>query len=337
MNKYKIKLSKKNIEDVLARVNKKVLDYKLFDHGFNNPIYFVKTKDKKTKNKQELVLRVTNPLKRWERLKTLHEVTIMDFIRENTNIPVPQVYDYSLDKKLIGYEYILMEKIKGKPLSKIYNKLSDKEKLHYLKQIAKVFAELKKFKFDKIGSFQPGMKIGPMVDIREGPFDNASDYLAAELECRLVEMKKKERFIPYIPKFIEFKEKVIKQYKPKEKFVLTHMDYALKNFMVKDGKITALIDWEWSGSFPPQNDLLNLDLDLDKFPKGKKAFENVLKKKKVQTHCSQKDIDVYTAVGIALVFIAYEHWHVSKPRKAEQFVTKYQKMLDELFLKYKIK
>ena len=35
-----------------------------------------------------------------------------------------------------------------------------------------------------------------------------------------------------------------------QKFVLTHGDLAARNIMVKDGKITGLVDWEYSGFFP---------------------------------------------------------------------------------------
>lgn len=34
------------------------------------------------------------------------------------------------------------------------------------------------------------------------------------------------------------------------KFVLTHGDLAARNIMVKDGKITGIVDWEYSGFFP---------------------------------------------------------------------------------------
>ncbi|KAE8419785.1 kinase-like domain-containing protein [Aspergillus pseudocaelatus] len=33
-------------------------------------------------------------------------------------------------------------------------------------------------------------------------------------------------------------------------FVLTHGDLAARNIMVKDGKITGIVDWEYSGLFP---------------------------------------------------------------------------------------
>ncbi|KAE8309745.1 kinase-like domain-containing protein [Aspergillus transmontanensis] len=35
-----------------------------------------------------------------------------------------------------------------------------------------------------------------------------------------------------------------------QKFVLTHGDLAARNIMVKDGKITGIVDWEYSGVFP---------------------------------------------------------------------------------------
>ena len=34
------------------------------------------------------------------------------------------------------------------------------------------------------------------------------------------------------------------------KFVLTHGDLAARNIMVQDGRITGIVDWEYSGFFP---------------------------------------------------------------------------------------
>lgn len=69
-------------------------------------------------NEAPLILRINLPVE--PRFKTLSEVATMEWVQKNTNIPVPKVIHYDASKaNPIGFEYILMTKLPGKPLSEV--------------------------------------------------------------------------------------------------------------------------------------------------------------------------------------------------------------------------
>ncbi|KAL9643514.1 hypothetical protein ABK040_010128 [Willaertia magna] len=75
-------------------------------------------------------------------LKTINEVTVMKFMKENNICPVPQIYDFDAFGATIGYEYILMEKINGTTLAAFYNDLSFQEKKYWLLEVKNVLERI---------------------------------------------------------------------------------------------------------------------------------------------------------------------------------------------------
>jgi hypothetical protein len=85
-------ITKKDILKVLSKNNLSLNSYSKHkgNNGVINTIYFIKTKENK-----DLVLRIINPLKKWRKIKTINEVEIINFIYDNTNVPVPKIIDSS--------------------------------------------------------------------------------------------------------------------------------------------------------------------------------------------------------------------------------------------------
>jgi hypothetical protein len=113
---------------------------------------------------RELIFRVALPVYPW--YKTEAEVATIQFVRENTTIPVPNVYafDSSADNEL-GYEWILMEKLPGVPYREVEDQLSIEAKLDIARTIAEWVDQLSQHRFDTIGSFYYNHKTGkPRID-----------------------------------------------------------------------------------------------------------------------------------------------------------------------------
>ena len=322
------KIGSKEIETVLSRINKELKSYKRFELGVINPIYFIKTNDK-----SEYVLRLTNPF--WSGHKTENEVTVINFLRKNTTIPLPVIVDYDFSDSRIGYEYIFMEKVPGKPLGKVWEKLSKKDKKIILKQIAGIFAQLKKFSFSKIGSFKKGMKLGPLMDPHEGPFENFKDYMAACINYRIPEIRKNKRFKKYAPQIGEFVEKVVKKYDKKIKYYLTHGDIFINNVMVKENKITALLDFEWCHSAPLDEEFENFERHPKLNKELEKYFMNLLRKKGMDIAEGYEERKVLYAVNrISMELVCYKHWFLNKPKTGEKFIKNECKKLENILKKY---
>ncbi|KAJ8125932.1 hypothetical protein O1611_g7704 [Lasiodiplodia mahajangana] len=110
---------------------------KLYDVSFDN---------------QAFVMRVSLPI--CPRTKTEAEVATLDWVRQHTHFHVPRVRAYDSSRyNPIGFEWILMTKLEGIPLSKCWRSVTEGAKERLVKQIAAFTASTFNQQFhDGIGS-----------------------------------------------------------------------------------------------------------------------------------------------------------------------------------------
>ncbi|KAJ5887322.1 hypothetical protein N7504_011369 [Penicillium tannophilum] len=85
--------------------------------GALNKLYDVKI------DNEICVMRISLPVDPY--YKTMSEVATLDWISRTTDIPVPRVITYQSSREsLIGFEWILMTKMSGKPLREVWRSLS---------------------------------------------------------------------------------------------------------------------------------------------------------------------------------------------------------------------
>ncbi|KAI2464256.1 kinase-like protein [Annulohypoxylon bovei var. microspora] len=101
--------------------------------GTYNKIYAV------SYDQKQLIMRVSLPV--CPRTKTESEAATIQWIYENTNLPVPKVecYDSSRNNP-IGFEWILMERIDGIPLSQCWASVTQGAKERIVRQVARYAA-----------------------------------------------------------------------------------------------------------------------------------------------------------------------------------------------------
>ena len=148
-----------------------------FNGGFCNPILFLGTKEG-----TELVLKVSHP--HWKVRKTVNEATVIRFLEKNSTIPVPEVVTYSAARSELGYEYILMKRVPGRPLVTFFKDLTLKEQRTYLDQLADIVSQLLNLRYDKIGAFSADMQIGQDVE-GNGPFNTVTEYIESNMKVNL--------------------------------------------------------------------------------------------------------------------------------------------------------
>ncbi|KAK9319193.1 phosphotransferase enzyme family-domain-containing protein [Lipomyces orientalis] len=97
--------------------------------GAFNRLYIIRSTEK------DIVARVTLPVDpAW---KTLSEVATLKWVRENTSLPVPEVLAYRADRSsVVGFEWILMSKMPGKPLADVWRDVSFSAKENLVRQLA---------------------------------------------------------------------------------------------------------------------------------------------------------------------------------------------------------
>ncbi|KAK2614456.1 hypothetical protein N8I77_001279 [Diaporthe amygdali] len=235
-----------------------------------------------------LVLRVSG--KHLPRIKTINEVSVMRWVKENTKIPVPAVvrFDASEDNPL-GHEFTLLERAPGISVDKVYDQLDTATKHSLISQLAEFLAQIHAHSFDLIGgmqlSHQDGAIVpGPVLDETfwqapdvakywppedsvstlniSGPFESYTALCAAQMERLIYAIEKHgslawiRDLVPRLRTFVDLltkeQEKVRDMKFNDAKIVLAHKDLHFANIMFDPltGEITGILDWEFAGTVP---------------------------------------------------------------------------------------
>lgn len=157
---------------------------------------------------------------------------------------------------------MLIKKLPGQYLYRIWKKLALVNKLEVIKQIADVLAQLCNLKFDSIGSLNANGEMGPLHKLtysheengRE-PFDNTIDYFTSFLHSyerrREIIMEHYEKTEGLIVDFLRQNDKNPILQAP---YRLTHPDFDGQNMLFEQidadqpPQLTGIIDWDQSHS-----------------------------------------------------------------------------------------
>jgi serine/threonine protein kinase len=171
----------------------------------------------------------------------LHEALALQFIREYTSIPVPTVH---LAFEVRGITFIVMENMAGENLDSLLEKDSiddaqlgciAKELVEYMQQIQKLVPPS-----DPDGRLFGSFPSGPYNNVYFDPPPPRRYKYIEELSMYLVSMTATN---PVSPPLLRVGQQV--------PTILAHGDLNPSNIMVKDGRISGIIDWDTFGSYPP--------------------------------------------------------------------------------------
>lgn len=201
-------------------------------------------------------------------IKSTMESTVaaMRFVRENTSVPVPNVYDYQTDPTAtdIGVCYMFMDSIPGKKRDQFGEKMTEEELTTLYHQLADSAVQLAFLDFPKIGRLnrkEGGLyEIGPFVNedgTTYGPFTKSTDYYRylaiKDASSRLKTEGKtsseilRDRFASYLYETAASKLS-LSNCGP---FGLVHGDYGVHNFLFDENlKLAGIVDWDSVHSAP---------------------------------------------------------------------------------------
>lgn len=171
-----------------------------------------------------------------ENIKNPFEAEMMIYIKENTNIPVPKVFDYGKNEQ--NNYYILMEYIEGDILENVFETLNNDEKENIINQLKGYIYEMRKKTFLNICSINnnPCHELSVSNELF-GPFREIEEFNNYRINKLIMDDED-------IKKYINTNKNI------KTKFILTHNDLGPYNIIVKDNNIAAILDWELSGYYP---------------------------------------------------------------------------------------
>ena len=133
----------------------------LLAQGAFNQAYNITAENETTGLRKDYVFRIALPI--YPHYKVESDVATTEFIRHTTTIPVPIIYafDSSPNNKL-GFEWMLMEKVKGISLYDAWDTMGYSTKQDLARTIAAWMDQLSRLKFDQIGSLYCRLRAGQM-------------------------------------------------------------------------------------------------------------------------------------------------------------------------------
>lgn len=184
------------------------------------------------------VFRCGNAVVKFGTATTTYEVEVLRFIREKTTVPVPRVYGVYCFQD--GTRVVISEYIEGKPLSETWSTLSHEEKLEICGQLRQIVQKLRENRKDH---YIGGIGNTVAIDYRKavltgGPFtteEQFNTFLRSDLFPTA-----RRRLHSTFQEIMSSNHEI----------VLTHSDISLRNIIVQNGQIKALIDWEYAGWYP---------------------------------------------------------------------------------------
>ena len=176
------------------------ISVELLAQGAFNQAYNITAENKTTGFREEYVFRVALPI--YPHYKLESDVATTEFIRHTTTVPVPIIYAFdSCPNNELGFEWMLVEKVKGISLWDTWDTMGYSTKKVIAKTVANWVNQISRHKFDKIGSLycrqragQLEFYMGPtlhnrlyegdrlLYDIPRGPFESIQSYFDAVLE-----------------------------------------------------------------------------------------------------------------------------------------------------------
>ncbi|KAI1269866.1 kinase-like domain-containing protein [Xylariaceae sp. FL1019] len=167
------------------------------------------------------------------------EADNMRFLSGKTTLPIPRVFHDWTDKD--GIYHILMERTEGDTLESMWDKLDAETHEKLAKQTAEFLIQFRSIQSDKIQNVngQPCNDNGLVPAGSEVlPIMSNDDEVWAAIEKVLAEVDQ------------PLKEKIRRAMPPTKPYTFTHGDLSICNIMVKDGNLSGLIDFEYSGYYP---------------------------------------------------------------------------------------
>jgi hypothetical protein len=227
------------------------------------------------------LMRVSLPV--YPHLKTQSDVATINFVRHETDIPVPRIIAFDSESQNdLGYEWIMMEMMPGVSLRRRWRKMTWHAKETIVRQLVQYQAQLFSKPFSKIGNLFPVAKgeeafeLGPIISltffwgdhlthsVTRGPFKNSYEWLVTRLKFALTDQEhilstnddeddiEDAQFAKDLTE--ELAQELPKVFPPEaggDECILFHDDLSMQNILVdEEGKLTAIVDWECVSAVP---------------------------------------------------------------------------------------
>ncbi|KAI2028918.1 hypothetical protein LOZ48_003953, partial [Ophidiomyces ophidiicola] len=178
------------------------------------------------------------------------EARAMSFVRKACpQVPVPEVLGWWEEREgedRVGH--LAMSLMPGDMLSKSWPTMDQVQRDSILKDLEEILRQLRTLRAPSTAAIGPVDGTSPAADVRGshaeygGPFKTESDF--NEWLVSLIHLDSTRFFGSF------YVETIRNSLMSNHQLRFTHGDLAMHNILVEKGRITAIIDWEYSGWYP---------------------------------------------------------------------------------------
>lgn len=173
----------------------------------------------------------------------LSEAASMQYILDNTTIPVPKVY-CAFERN--GTTYIVMSRISGSPIGHEWKQRPEQSKALLLKELEVYIKEMRSLTATN-GRRVQAVDGGKLFDSRLvggvtgfGPFESVADFHSFL----------RDGTSPSPDHFAEVTELIDRHTAAKPATCFTHGDLSSMNILVRGDHVVGIVDWDTAGWFP---------------------------------------------------------------------------------------
>jgi len=256
--------TREQIEQIFYKhLDAKVLDAKRITEGYTHYMYDCEC-ELPSGEKKHFVLRIS--YNRKEDSDLAKELAVME-VYSKKDIPTPYVYASDVERKTFEFDYAIIEKFEGVPLTKILENLSNDEKKRIAKKVGELLNKIHSITMEDFGDFtKNGLKKEEEFSFRK--FEDAPVIhswtrrllkdsfidLSGLMTLKLISLEQQYNLMKYIYAHVDLLNGA--------KSVLIHGDFHADHILVKkvdnEWTITGIVDFEFAASRATEYDFIKL-------------------------------------------------------------------------------
>ena len=172
------------------------------------------------------------------------EIKLLTKLKENEIIPIPKIYKISNDEIIQNKEYAIYEYIEGKTIGQAISEGYVLEE-NFVREVAKSLAQIHSYKFDKTGFLDENLNIREELPPLISWYEN---FMGDRAKKRLG-----KNIIEKINSIVNENEKILIELD--EDIRLVHGDFQGTNILIKDNRLSGILDWEFAMAGHPLADI----------------------------------------------------------------------------------
>jgi len=172
------------------------------------------------------------------------EIKLLTKLKENQTIPVNKVYKISSNEIIQNREYAIYEYIEGKTIGQAISEGYVLEEI-LVRDVAKYLAKIHSYKFNKTGFLDENLNIREELPPLISWYEN---FMGDRAQKRLG-----NNIIEKINSIVKKNKKILAQLD--EDIRLVHGDFQGTNILVKDNRLSGILDWEFAMAGHPLADI----------------------------------------------------------------------------------